>query len=112
MGSEKNIRKLVKLLMNPTRLALLLILASVNMPFTLNKLEKILKIPRQTIHSHLEEMVEAGIILKKWVITDRPRVVYTINLSRTEEILSALKYIKENVVTLEEILANKSRNSI
>ncbi|RLE97584.1 MAG: hypothetical protein DRJ63_08935 [Thermoprotei archaeon] len=64
------------MLMHSTRLALLVVLATADVPVILSQLERILGIPKQTVHSHLEAMVKTGAVLKKWIIADRPRVVY------------------------------------
>jgi len=104
---KKALRDLKKLLMHSTRLALLVVLATADVPVTLSQLEKILGIPKQTVHSHLEAMVKTGAVSKKWIIADRPRVVYRINEKRVDEVLTILKYIRENIDNLEKMLSAK-----
>ncbi len=52
---------LERLLLNRTRLAILLLLAVAQGPVTLTQVERTLGIPRQTAHAHLEVLVNAGV---------------------------------------------------
>ena len=104
---KKTPRDLKKLLMHPIRLALLVVLAAADVPVTLSQLEKILSVPRQTIHSRLETMVEAEIVSKKWIIANRLRIAYYINEKHIDELLATLKYIRSNINSLEKMLSAK-----
>ena len=66
--------------------------------------KKFLGILRQTVRSHLEYMVEAGIVVKKMVFNSCPRLVYEIAWNRASDILLALKVVGTNIEELINLL--------
>jgi len=107
MRSRNHREDIAKLLMNTTRLAILLVLATAEKALTLSNLERILGLPKQTIHTHLEYMVKAGIVTRRIVFNSRPRPVYEITWDRVNDILLALRSIKSNIDQLLETLRDK-----
>ncbi len=86
--------RLERLLLHPTRLAILLALAAAGGPMTLADLEKLLGVPRQTLHTHLEAMAREGLVVKRITFSGRPRPVYELDWRRVDELLEALHSIR------------------
>jgi len=92
--------RLMKLVAHPIRLAILLTLAARNTA-SLSDLEKLLGVPRQTIHTHLRKLVESGLVVRRVSLSPRPRPVYSFNWGRAEDVLRVLRGLRSRI---EEVL--------
>ncbi len=103
LGSKDE--QLEKIVLHPTQLAILLMLISSNRESTLAELEKLLGLPRQTIYTHLEWLIEVGLVIKTIRFSDRPRPRYGgFVWSKAELVLKILRSIRDRIAKIPEKL--------
>jgi len=99
---------LAKLVAHPIRLAILLTLVARDTA-SLSDLEKLLGVPRQTIHTHLRKLVEGGLVVRRISLSPRPRPVYCFNWGRAEDVLRVLRSLRSRI---DEVLKSIEERAV